>query len=75
MLFKARKNTLYDALHHGVVYICMGATLAGSTLLCYMGYKYFTTVKPNLRIQHLKKIKEAGEPETVDAAKSIANQW
>lgn len=74
MLFKARKNTIYDALHHAVVYVCMGATLAGSGVLCYMGYKYFTSVKPNLKIESLKKLKEAGETDTVDTAKSIATQ-
>lgn len=70
MLLKPRnKNKLYDLLHHGSVYVCMGVTLAATGYLCFYGYKYFTEIKPNLKTMALKKIEAA--PETKDTAKTV----
>lgn len=69
MLLKARaKNKMYDILHHSVVYVCMSVTALGTGMLGYYGYRYFTHVKPNLKAEQLKKIKETDEQ---DLAKPI----
>lgn len=70
MLLKPRvKNKLYDFLHHGVVYVCMSVTVVGTGYLGYLGYKYITDVRPKLKAEQLKAIKQE---ENVDAAKSIS---
>lgn len=59
MLFKRQaKNKLYDILHHGTVYICMGVTVLSTAYLGWYGYKYFTQIRPQRKIEELKKIKD-----------------
>lgn len=70
MLLKSRaKNKLYDILHQSVVYVCMSITVVGTGYVGYRGYKYFTEVKPTLKAQQLKKIKEG---DGLDTAKTVA---
>lgn len=71
MLFKRpAKNKVYDILHHGAVYVCMGVTAAATVYLGYFGVKYFTEIKPNLKQEHLKKI--AAQPDE-DTAKTLTS--
>lgn len=59
MLFKPQaKNKIYDILHYGAVYVCMGVSVVSAAGLVYFGYKYFTDVKPQLKLQELKRIKD-----------------
>lgn len=70
MLMKRQaKNKIYDILHHGAVYVCMGVTVLSTAYLGYYGYKYFTAVKPQLKQEHLKKIKEG---DIADNTKTLA---
>lgn len=69
MLMKPRaKNKLYDILHQSVVTVCIGITVIGFGYLSYRGYKYFTEIKPILKAEQLRKIKES---EDDDPAKVI----
>lgn len=65
MLFKPRaRNQIYDVLHKGVVSICMGITVVGFGYISYRGYKYFTEIKPNLKAEQLRRIKESEDGDT-----------
>lgn len=71
MLLKPRvKNKLYDVLHQSVVSICMGVTVIGFGYISYRGYKYFTEIKPNLKAEQLRRIKE-GNNDDGDTAEVI----
>lgn len=62
---KARaRNKLYDFLHKSVVTVCMGVTVLGFGYLSYRGYKYFTEVKPKLKAEQLRRIKESEDEDT-----------
>lgn len=70
MLMKQKvKNKLYDRLHHGTVYICMGVSVLGLGYLGYFGYKYYTEIKPELKLKQLKLIEE-GVQNKDDTAKT-----
>lgn len=69
LLKRQAKNKLYDILHHGTVYICMGVTVLSTAYLGYYGYKYFTDIRPKRKIEELKKIK--GE-DISDGTKTLA---
>lgn len=59
MLFKRQaKNQIYDALHRGAVKVCMGLTVVSAVGVVYFGYKYYTDVRPQLKKQELKRIKD-----------------
>lgn len=59
MLFKRQaKNKIYDVMHHGTVYVCMGITLISTAYLGYYGYKYFTDIRPKRKVEQLQKIKD-----------------
>lgn len=67
MLIKPRsKNQLYDILHKSVVSVCMGITVIGFGYLSYRGYKYFTEVKPTLKAEQLRKIKESEDDDIAE---------
>lgn len=71
MLLKRQvKNRLYDVLHYGTVYMCMGVTVLSTAYLGFYGYKYYTDIKPNRKIEELQKIKEG---DIVDTTKTIAS--
>lgn len=70
LLKRQAKNKLYDILHHGTVYICMGITVVSTGYLGYLGYKYITYVRPQRKIEQLKKIKEG---DLVDETKTLAS--
>lgn len=69
LLKRQAKNKIYDILHHGTVYVCMGITLISTAYLGFCGYKYFTDVRPQRKIDELKKIKEG---EITDNTKTLA---
>lgn len=69
LLKRQAKNKIYDILHHGTVYVCMGVTILSTAYLGYYGYKYFTHIKPQRKIEELQKIKEG---DIVDNTKSLA---
>lgn len=60
LLKRQAKNKLYDILHYGTVYICMGATAISTAYLGWYGYKYFTVIRPQKKIELLDKIKSEG---------------
>lgn len=67
MLNKPRaKNQIYDILHKSVVSICMGITVIGFGYISYRGYKYFTEIKPNLKAEQLRRIKESQDDDTAE---------
>ncbi|XP_053659341.1 uncharacterized protein LOC128708389 [Anopheles marshallii] len=53
------RNVLFDRLHRGVVYTCMGLTLYGTYMLGVRVYRYFTVIKPARQAEELKML-EAG---------------
>ncbi|XP_055642664.1 uncharacterized protein LOC129779289 [Toxorhynchites rutilus septentrionalis] len=53
------KDLLFDRLHRGVVYTCMGLTLWGSYMLGMRFYRYFTVIRP-ARQEEERKMIEAG---------------
>uniref|UniRef100_U5EQH1 Putative conserved plasma membrane protein n=1 Tax=Corethrella appendiculata TaxID=1370023 RepID=U5EQH1_9DIPT len=67
---KAAKNLLYDRLHRGVVYTCMGLTVVGCYLLSCRVYRYFTVIKPMKQEAELKMIQE-GSYSKLDTASTL----
>lgn len=59
LLKRQAKNKLYDILHRGTVYICMGVTVISTAYLGWYGYNYFTVVRPQMKRDALEKIKAA----------------
>lgn len=59
LLKRQAKNKLYDVMHHGAVYFCMGVTLLSTAYLGWSGYKYFTNVRPQMKRDELERIKAA----------------
>lgn len=72
LLKRQAKNKLYDLLHHGTVWCCMGITVLSTAYLGYYGYKYFTDVRPKQKLEQLKKIKDDGN--ITDNTKTLATQ-
>lgn len=70
LLKRQAKNKLYDILHHGTVYICMGVTVLSTAYLGWYGYHYFTHVRPLQKLEELKKIKDV---ELEDNTKALAS--
>uniref|UniRef100_A0A1B0DK92 Uncharacterized protein n=1 Tax=Phlebotomus papatasi TaxID=29031 RepID=A0A1B0DK92_PHLPP len=53
-----RREKLYDKLHRGVVWTCMGLTVYGTYLLGVRVYRYFTVIKPARQQRELEMIQE-----------------
>lgn len=59
MLMKRKvQEKLYDRLHRGVVYTCMGITVVSLGYLCLFGYQYYANVKPRVKLEQLQAIKD-----------------
>lgn len=59
LLKRQAKNKLYDILHHGTVYVCMGVTVLATAYLGWSGYRYFTVIRPQMKRDAIDKIKAA----------------
>ncbi|GAB0091648.1 uncharacterized protein DMENIID0001_065040 [Sergentomyia squamirostris] len=52
------RDKLYDRIHRGFVWTCMGLTVYGTYLLGARVYRYFTVVKPERERRELEMIQE-----------------
>lgn len=68
LLKRQAKNKLYDVLHHGSVYFCMGVTVLSTAYLGWYGYNYFTVIRPQMKRDAIEKIKAA---DLADAAQAL----
>uniref|UniRef100_A0A1B0CV88 Cytochrome oxidase c assembly n=1 Tax=Lutzomyia longipalpis TaxID=7200 RepID=A0A1B0CV88_LUTLO len=59
-----KKDLLFDKLHRGVVWTCMGLTLYGTYLLGARVYRYFTVIKPARQQRELEMIQENAQAST-----------
>ncbi|XP_055693391.1 uncharacterized protein LOC129795885 [Lutzomyia longipalpis] len=59
-----KKDLLFDKLHRGVVWTCMGLTLYGTYLLGTRVYRYFTVIKPARQQRELEMIQENAQAST-----------
>lgn len=57
LLKRPAKNKIYDVLHHGTVYVCMGVSVLSMGYMGWFGYRYFTHIKPQRELEQLNKIK------------------
>lgn len=64
------RSNIFDKLHRGVVYACIGVTLYGTFLLGLRVHRYFNVVKPERQRQELKMIEEASS-ENLDKAPEL----
>lgn len=69
LLKRQAKNKIYDILHHGSVYVCMGVTVLSTAYLGYYGYKYFTQIKPQRKVEQLQQIKNG---DLTESTKNLA---
>lgn len=68
LLKRQAKNKLYDAMHRGTVYFCMGVTVLSTAYLGWYGYHYFSVIRPQMKRDALEKIKAA---DLADAAQAL----
>lgn len=72
MLLKPRtRNKFFDLFHHGFVTVCIGVTVLSTVGLGYIGYFYYTQMKPQRKLEQLKIIQEGAHDN--DAAKRIVS--
>lgn len=67
---RINRNTIFDKLHRGVVYTCIGVTLYGTFLLGLRIHRYITVIRPERQRQELKMIEE-GSHENLDKAPEL----
>ncbi|XP_059620781.1 uncharacterized protein LOC132264552 [Phlebotomus argentipes] len=57
-----KRDKMYDRVHRGVVWACIGLTLYATTMLGTRVFNYFTVVKPARKQQELELVKENAQP-------------
>uniref|UniRef100_A0A1L8DZV1 Putative cytochrome oxidase c assembly n=1 Tax=Nyssomyia neivai TaxID=330878 RepID=A0A1L8DZV1_9DIPT len=57
-----KRDMLFDKLHRGVVWTCMGITVYGTYLLGVRVYRYFTVIRPAQQQRELEMLKENAQP-------------
>lgn len=63
-----RKLRVYDVMHRGSVYTCVGITVLGHIYLGYRAVKYYWLDRPELRKDELLRIKSIPDKDETLAA-------